>query len=262
MWPKTFGVAPTSVNVWTWKQINAFRNKKKFTKKGENQEVYYFRSVFFFTVPSTSWETDHFLPLTVGVRQATHNLCMWIHSVYSVYTHSQIRTFIWMSARSPHLLQTLSLGRITPIHFLLKPQLLSATNSALQQFRMIPSAILKQTKVKGNHLSSRLLLLFPPQKSFLLLNSSSPPSSLHFPLPRMPCVRRRSGLWSWRRRCERTWTRQHIGRLCGRRRRLPTFRPRDRFTWCYTHLQRTPRKPADANTHLYTQEGSSSSILV
>lgn len=167
MWPKTFCVAPTSVNVWTWKQFNAFRIKEKVLKKGENQEVYYFGSVFFFTVPSTSWETDHFLLLTVGVREATHNLCVWIHSVYSVYTHSQIRTFIWMSARSPHLLQTLSLGHITSIHFLLKPRLLYSTNTALKQFRMIYNTILKQTKLKGNHLSSRLSLLFPPHFFFL-----------------------------------------------------------------------------------------------
>lgn len=63
--------------------------------KRESGGVYYFCPVFSFTVPSPSVERDHFPPLTMGVREATHKLVhVNAHGLLhtSALTHTHTRT--------------------------------------------------------------------------------------------------------------------------------------------------------------------------
>lgn len=240
--------------------------------------VYYFCPVFSFTVPSPSVERDPFPPLTMGVREATHKLYMWIRTVYSTHPHSHMCSLIQMLAKvialthtlSPSLITLFCLGRVSFFKCcFLSPQLLTSSslsfvpilhglgsllakrvtntlfvklsfvNTMLFQCKNIWWRFFKTKYTQRKTLSPWLLLLcFQPSSSSSSSELLLIPSFL-FQLPRMPCGRRRSGSMSWRGHWGRAWTPLHIGRLSGRKRRVPVFRPRDRFTWYFTHWWKT-----------------------
>lgn len=94
-----------------------------------------------------------------------------------------------------------------------------------------------------------LLLCLQPSSSSSSSSELLLVPSFLFRLPRMPCRRRRSGSMSWRGRWGRAWTRLHIGRLSGRKRRVPVFRPRDRFNGYFTHRWRLETQRRHAHKH-------------
>lgn len=178
------------------------------------------------------------------------------HTNYSAHPHPHIHTLICMSAKVTALANSFSITYHSPFlavcfwqvlsfsHHSFVPLFLFHTDWTFSRgtnkyiFSQIAdcSVILRQkpfmvnfvqqATLKEKHFSPWLFASLLPH--FLLFSTLSSLCQL----PRMPCGKQQSGSWTWRKHWGRAWTPLHTGRLCGHRRRLHVFRPRERFTIC------------------------------